>query len=779
MRRFVMRVFACLAAVLFMAHAVNPAPADALPAGPADPAQGAAPAVTSPAVLDGFSAGAARAERDWETKFRALPDPANLRSYMQRLSARPHHVGTEYDRANAEWILSLFQQWGWDAHIENFDVLFPTPKERLVELVAPTHFKATLEEPTVAADPTSGQHAEQLPTYNAYSADGDVTAPLVYVNYGTPEDYEQLERLGVSVKGAIVISRYGMSWRGIKPTVAAEHGAVGCIIYSDPHEDGYFRGDVFPGGAWRPLEGVQRGSVMDMVLYPGDPLTPGVGATKDAKRLPLSEAKTITKIPVLPISYGDAQPLLAALRGPVAPEAWRGSLAITYHVGPGPAQVHLKVKANWDIKPLDVVVGRIPGATSPDEWIVRGNHQDAWVNGAEDPISALVDEMEEARSMGELRKQGWKPRRTIVYCVWDGEEEGLLGSTEWGETHADELRQHAAVYLNTDGTGRGYLGVEGSHTLEKFMNGVARDIEDPETKLSVWKRRQLHQIANGTPEERAEARTRPDWRLAALGSGSDYTVFLDHLGIASLDLSFGGEDGGGIYHSIYDDFYWYTHFSDADFKYGRALAQTVGTAVLRLADSELLPFDFTAFADTIHTYSEQLKKLLKDKQDAVHERNQELDEGIFTATNDPKEPLVPPAREDPPPYLNFAPLENAEDALTHSAARYQKALEKAEANGAAALAHASLQQVNQTLIESERRLTDPDGLPGRPWFKHQIYAPGFYTGYGVKTLPAAREAIEQKKWKEADAALVEIGKILDAESALIVSAAEELERAVQ
>jgi N-acetylated-alpha-linked acidic dipeptidase len=698
---------------------------------------------------------------------------------MRRISARPHHVGTDYDRANAEWILSLFQQWGWEAHMENFDVLFPTPKERLVELVAPTHFKATLEEPTVAADPTSGQHADQLPTYNAYSVDGDVTAPLVYVNYGIPEDYEQLERLGISVKGAIVIARYGLSWRGIKPKVAAEHGALGCIIYSDPHEDGYFRGDVFPGGAWRPLLGAQRGSVMDMVLYPGDPLTPGVGATKEAVRLPLAEAKTITKIPVLPISYGDAQPLLGALRGPVAPEAWRGSLAITYHVGPGPAKVHLKVRANWDTKTLNDVIARLPGSTSPEEWIVRGNHQDAWVNGAEDPVSALVDEMEEARSIGELRKQGWKPRRTVIYCVWDGEEEGLLGSTEWGEAHADELRQHAAVYINSDATGRGYLQASGSHTLEKFMNGVARDIEDPETNLSVWKRHRLHLIATATPDERREARTRPDWRLGALGSGSDYTVFVDHLGIASLDLGFGGEDGGGIYHSIYDDFYWYTHFADTDFSYGRALAQTVGTAVLHLADADLLPFEFTDFADTVHTYSEQLKKLLKDKQEAVRERNQEIDEGVFTATADPKEPLVAPVQEDLPPYLNFAPLDNAAAALTRSAARYQKALEKAQCDGAATFARASLQQVNRTLIESERQLTSPDGLPGRPWFKHQIYAPGFYTGYGVKTLPAAREAIEQKKWNEANSALEGIGKILDSESALILQASEELENAAQ
>ena len=446
MRRFMLSVCACLLAVLWVGLAANPAPVSANPPGPVNKMDSSAP-------LDGFSVDAGRAERAWESKFRALPDPAILRSTMQRISAHPHHVGTEYDRANAERILSLFREWGWDAHIENFEVLFPTPRERRVELVEPTHFLAKLEEPTVSGDPTSDQHAEQLPTYNAYSIDGDVTAPLIYVNYGMPEDYEQLDRLGISVKGAIVIARYGQSWRGIKPKVAAEHGAVGCIIYSDPRDDGYFQGDVFPGGPWRPSEGVQRGSVMDMVLYPGDPLTPGVGATKDAQRLPLAEAPTLTKIPVLPISYGDAQPLLSALRGPVAPEAWRGSLPLTYHVGPGPARVNLQVKSNWDTQTIHDVIARIPGADSPDEWILRGNHEDAWVNGGEDPVSGLVDELEEARSLGELLKQGWKPRRTIIYCVWDGEEPGLLGSTEWGEEHAEELRRHAAVYINSDSNG--------------------------------------------------------------------------------------------------------------------------------------------------------------------------------------------------------------------------------------------------------------------------------------------------------------------------------------
>src|SRR3989475_151380 len=643
-------------------------------------------AATSDEVVPllGYSAASSRTQRDWEGKFRMIPTPANLRDYMQRLSAQPHHVGSAYDKDNAEWMLSKFKEWGLDAHIEALDVLFPKPKERIGELVEPGRFQAKLQEPPVSGDPTSNQQSEQLPTYNAYSIDGDVTAPLVYVNYGIPEDYEKLEQMGISVKGAIAIARYGHSWRGIKPKVAAEHGAVGCLIYSDPRDDGYFEGDVFPQGAWRPPDGVQRGSVMDMTIHPGDPLTPDIGATKDAKRLALKDVKTFTRIPVLPISYGDAQNLL---------------------------------------------------------------------------------------------KQGWKPSRTIIYCVWDGEEPGLLGSTEWAETHADELRQHAAIYINTDANGRGYLSAGGSHTLEKFMNGVARDVEDPEKKISIWKRSQLKQIADASStEERQEARQRTDLRIRAIGSGSDYTVFLDHLGIATLDLGFGDEDGGGIYHSIYDDFYWYTHFSDTDFSYGRALAQTVGTAVMRMADADLLPYEFTDFADTVHRYLGELQKLLKDKQDQVSERNKEMDEGVFSATADPKKTFVPPQREEVPPHLNFAPLENASEALTRSAERYQKAYEKVAKNGDLAMNSASLQIVNAKLLQSERKLASQDGLPGRPWFKHMIYAPGQYTGYGEKTIPGVREASEQTKWKEADDQIQRAAAVLLDEAALIDEAAQELER---
>lgn len=724
-------------------------------------------------VLTGYSPSSSSAERDWETKFRAVPDPANLREYMKRLSARPHHVGSPYDKENAEWILARFKEWGWEALIETFQVLFPTPKVRVLEMIEPTKFTAKLEEPAIAVDPTSNQKSEQLPTYNAYSPDGDVTAPLVFVNYGLPEDYEELDRLGVSVKGAIVIAKYYHSWRGVKPKVAAEHGAIGCLIYSEPRDDGYTVDDVFPKGPMRNADGVQRGSVMDFAsASPGDPLTPGFGATPDAKRLSVKEAKSIAKIPVLPISYGDAQPLLAALKGPMAPEGWRGSLPIPYHVGPGPAKVHLKLEFNWDIKPVNDVIAKIPGSVAPDQWIIRGNHHDAWVNGAEDPVSGQAPLLEEARGLGLLLKQGWKPQRTIIYAAWDGEEPMLLGSTEWVETHADELRQHAAVYINSDGNDRGFLEMGGSHSLEQFINGVSRDIEDPETKMTAWQRVHLSEIAHAkSADERKELRERKDIPIHALGSGTDFTGFLDHLGIATLDLSYAGEDEQGIYHSIYDDFYWYTHFSDFDFVYGRALSQTIGTAVMRLADAEVLPFDFADQADTVKKYIKDLQKLLSDKQEEIRERNRELEEGAYKATNDPRRPTVAPPHEEVPPHLNFAPMENAAETLARSAEKYQKAL--VEKKGS--LSQESLGSLNALLIESERKLTNDEGLPRRPWYKHLLYAPGIYSGYGVKTMPGVREGIEQKHYTEADQEIARVAKALEDEAAVIDAAADKLE----
>ena len=711
-------------------------------------------------------------ESNWEQKFRSIPEPARLREYMKRLSARPHHIGSAYGRDNAEWILARFKEWGWDAKIETFEVLFPTPKERVLELLEPKRFVAALKEPALSEDPTSNQQSEQLPTFNAYSVDGDVTAPLVYVNYGLPADYEQLDRMGISVKGCIVIARYGASWRGIKPKVAAEHGAIGCIIYSDPKGDGFYQGDVFPAGPYRPEFGVQRGSVMDMPIHSGDPLTPGIGATADAKRLDRKDVETFTKIPTLPISYADAKPLLESLGGPVAPEAWRGALSVTYKVGPGPAKVHLKLAFNWDRVKINDVIAKLRGLDYPDEWVIRGNHHDAWVNGAEDPISGLAAMLEEARAFGTLTKQGWKPKRTLVYCAWDGEEQGLLGSTEWVEAHADELSTKGVLYINSDSNGRGYLYVAGSHSLEKFINGVAKDIVDPEKNISVWKRLQFLRIKNAaSTEQRKELRNAVDLKIDALGSGSDYTPFLEHLGIASLNLGYGGEDGGGIYHSIYDDFYWYTHFSDTSFVYGRALAQTGGTAMLRAADAELLPFEFKNQSATFGRYVDELKKLAVSKREEAVDLNTQIDDGVFAATSDPQEKFVPPSVQDVPPFVNFAPLENALASLVKSAERYQKTMENSSGKNLA-----SLQSVNHMLMQSERILTSPDGLPGRQWFKHQLYAPGLYTGYGVKTIPGVREAIEQGKWKEVDQQIARVGTTLQQMAKHIVEAADELEK---
>jgi N-acetylated-alpha-linked acidic dipeptidase len=702
----------------------------------------------------------------WEARFRELPQPANIRASMQRLSARPHHVGSPYGKDNAEWILARFKEAGWDAQIETFSVLFPTPTERVLELIAPTQFRAKLEEPAVPADPTSDQKSEQLPPYNAYSIDGDVTGPLVYVNYGRPEDYEVLERYGISVKGAIVMARYGESWRGIKPKVAAEHGAVGCLIYSDPKDDGFGAGQVFPDGPMRPPFGAQRGSVMDMPVYPGDPLTPGVGATADAKRLAVKDATTLTKIPVLPISYADAQPLLASLTGPVVPPEWRGGLPITYHLGPGAGRAHLKLAFSWDQKPLYDVIARLRGSTYPDQWVIRGNHHDAWVNGAEDPVSGMAAMLEEARALGELRRQGWTPKRTIVYCAWDGEEPALLGSTEWAETHADELQQRAVAYLNSDSNGRGFLEAEGSHALEHFINDVARDIVDPETNLSVWKRAQARAIERAKPEEKEKVRSRADWRIRALGSGSDYTPFLQHLGIPSLNLSFGGEDHTGIYHSIYDDFYFYTHFLDTDFAYGRVFAQTAGTAVIRLADADILPFQYSNLADTVRTYDEELQQLAKKKREEVIERNREIADGVIAAINDPRRPQVAPKPEPVPPAIDFTPLSRAIETLTRRAAALDEARTAASKKAASP---AALTAIDQKIAQSEQQLLDAAGLLHREWFKHLLYAPGFYTGYGVKTVPGVREAIEQGQYDTVPAEMARVAKALEREAAWLDS----------
>ena len=721
-------------------------------------------------VAGAFSGSAQVASTPWDETYRTLPQPTNIKSYVQRLSARPHHVGSPYDKDNAEWILERFKEWGWTATIERFDVLFPTPKKRVVELVAPTRFTAALREPKLAADATSGQTSEQLPTFSAYSIDGDVTGELVYVYYGRPRDYDELDRRGIDVRGKIVLARYGGTWRGVKPKVAAEHGAIGCIIFSDPHEDGTFQGDAYPKGGWRSSDAVQRGSVADMPLQPGDPLTPGVGATAEAKRLDRSEAKTLTRIPVQPISAADALPLLRAMGGPIAPQEWRGALPVPYHLGPGPAKVHLQVQFDWKQVPAYDVVARLKGSARPDEWVVRGNHHDAWVNGATDPISGLVALLAEARAVGELARAGSPPQRTLIYCAWDGEEPGLLGSTEWVETHADELKAKCVAYLNSDSNSRGFLDVGGSHTLEPLVNQAARDVQDPEKNgTSVLERARAAQILDGTAEERKEARARTDLRIGALGSGSDFTPFLQHLGVSAVNLGFGGEEQYGQYHSIYDSFDHYTRFGDPTFEYGIALAKTAGRLSLRLANAEVLPFAFDAMGEAVDRYSKEVVKLADDMRDEADERDQRLDAGTYTNYDDPTEKWLPPRRLDKVPYINFAPLQNAVVRLNESAKAYETARRDRMA-GTDPLAEAARGELDAALIQCERSLTREQGLPRRPWFAHQVYAPGFYTGYGVKTLPGVREALEQRDWKETEE---QVGIVAD----VLLKYAESIDRA--
>ena len=706
-------------------------------------------------TMQGFSSAAAAQESTLEQKFDAQLSAQDQSDWDRDMASDANNVGTPHDKANADAMLKMFQSWGWDAHIETFYVLYPTPKEELLEMTAPTAFKAALHEPTVDGDRTSSL-SDVLPPYNVYGADGDVTAPLVYVNYGMPDDYRDLERHGVDVKGKIVIARYGAGWRGLKPKLAYEHGAVGCIIYSDPRDDGYWQGDVYPKGAYRGENGVQRGSVADMPIYPGDPTTPGVGSVQGVRRKSLKDAQTLMKIPVLPISYADAKPFLAALGGPVAPENWRGALPFTYHIGPGPTMVHLKVLSNWDIKPVYDVIAIMKGSTYPDEWIVRGNHHDGWVFGAADPLSGNVALLDEAKAIGALVKQGWRPKRTLVYASWDGEEPGLLGSTEWAETHADELQKKAVLYLNTDNNSRGFLFALGSHSLQTTVNQVEDGVTDPETGVSIAARQRAALRVAGfskdaTPQdvELAQiAATGAELPLDALGSGSDYTVFLDHVGIASLDLGFSGEGDGGDYHSLYDSFDHYNRFGDPGFKYGVALSEFAGHTALRFADAEVLPYGFGDFAATVGQYLDQLHKLA----DSMRTRNEQLDALVgasaFALAADPTVTYVPPAAARPVPYLDFAPLDNALVRLKTSAAAYDAAFAAVQAAGFK-LDDATRTSLDRQLQGLEQDLQYSGGLPGRPWFKHTIYAAGLYTGYGAKTLPGVREAIEEQQWDTA------------------------------
>lgn len=718
--------------------------------------------------LAGFNETTGSQQFAWEEKYDQLLKTSNIDKLIKDMSARPHHIGSPGSKAVAEYIQKYFQELGYDSKIETLYTLFSTPKERLLELNGPVKFKALLSEPALKEDATSGQK-DQLPTYNCWSADGDVTAELVFVNYGLPDDYEKLRQLGIDVKGKIVIAKYGRSWRGIKPKVAQENGAIGCIIYSDPIDDGYAKGDVYPIGAFKNEYGVQRGSVLDMPVYPGDPLTPGYGHTPDAKKLAQKDATNLLKIPVIPIGYKDAEPLLRSLQGAVVPAGWQGGLPFAYHVGPSKSTVHLKLSFNWDITPLYNVVAKMKGTELPDEWVIRGNHHDAWVNGANDPISGVAALMEEARAVSELVKQGWKPKRTLVYCGWDGEEPGLLGSTEWVEYNASELQQKAVVYINSDGNARGFFGAAGSHALENFVNDVARDVTDPQTKISILDRTRARSLTTaGSAAAKKALLAKRNLPIGALGSGSDYSPFFQHLGIPSLNIGFGGEDEGGEYHSIYDSYDHYKRFKDPKFEYGVALAMAAGRTTMRISNAEVLPFDFRSLQKTMAGYVTEVISLLEQTRESTSIENQLIKEGRYTQASDPTETYFPPQPKEEVPFLNFASLQNAMLELEKSTNTLGEAMNKTS------LTAQQKNTLNKSLYQAEQQLLLDEGLPRRGWYKHSIYAPGFYTGYGVKTLPGIREAIEQRDWKEAQDQIEKAAAAIRRFSAYLSSAAQKL-----
>ena len=709
-------------------------------------------------------------QSELESEFDKTLNPENLDTWMKHMSSMPHHVGSPWSKQNAEYAANKFKEWGFESRVETFEVLVPFPKIRKLSMVAPEKLELKLFEPAVEGDRSSEMTKDVLPGYNAFSADGNVTGELVFVNYGLNEDYEELKRLGIDVKGKIVIAKYGRSFRGIKPKIAHEQGAIGCIMYSDPKDDGYVVGDVYPVGPYRNEFGIQRGSVLDMPARPGDALTPGYAATKDAERLSINEASTIMKIPVMPISYADALPLLKAIKGPVVPDSWKGGLPITYHIGPGPAKVNLHLEFDWSLRTAYNPVGRMKGSVYPDEWIMRGNHHDGWGHGASDPISGMVSLMEEARAIGELTKTGWRPKRTLIYAGWDAEEPGLLGSTEWVEYNLNDIREKMVVYINTDGTGVGYLSMGGSHSLEKFVNEVIRDVDDPVHDVSLDKRlrsrMKVREYNSGTFGEGRESE-RQDLRMYAMGAGSDYTAFLHHAGVPALNMAFGGESGGGSYHSLYDTYEHYKRFSDGKFIYGTTLSKVNGRLVLRLSEADILPFRFVNMVDNIGKFVEQNKKLSEDIRKSTKSLNDLLDNNDFAISSNPKKTYLPPKRLRQVPEFDFKPLDAALARLSTSAWKYEEALLKFQKGS---LSPERKSKINALLRSVDQAFINSKGLPRRDWFKNMMYAPGYYTGYGVKTLPGIREGLEERKWNEVRVYIKEVSKALDRASENINSA---------
>ena len=671
-----------------------------------------------------------------------MPSPSNAREELRRLTSEAHIAGSPEDYATAIYVRDQMRSFGLESELKEYQVLLPFPRTpSVVELVAPRRERLQVREDIVKEDPSSASK-KIVPLYNGYGTSGDITAPLVYVNYGLPNDYEALKKAGVDVKGKIAIARYGNSFRGVKAKVAEDNGAIGLIIYSDPADDGYAQGDVYPKGPWRPDSSAQRGSVQFLFIYPGDPLTPGVPAVPGTPRLKRELALNLPHIPVQPISYGDARRLLQPLRGPLRPKGFQGGLPFPYHVGgTNEVRVHLKTDIEFVTKTIWDVISRIDGVAEKDRWVVLGNHRDAWVFGAVDPNSGTTAMLELGRGLGQLLKSGWKPRRSIILCSWDAEEQGLIGSTEWVEEKASELKEKAVAYLNVDVAVSGpNFGASSVPSMWKLIRAAAQDVRDPKTGNSIfdaWRARVRENLpeaelydANGneTPA--------PTPRIGALGSGSDYTPFLQHLGVPSLDMGFGGDYG--VYHSAYDSFYWMSHFGDPTFQYHVAAAQIWGTIAIRLANAGGLPLDYTDYATQLREFVNETKQLA-----SRHKLSDSFDsKSMLRAIDD-----------------------FAEEAVKIEKRRRAEVLdsEKSQMDGTGndSAAAARLKRINDALMQTERALIDDRGLRGRPWFKHQIYAPGFYTGYAALPLPDLRQAIEDGRAADAGEAATRITNAID------------------
>ncbi len=653
-----------------------------------------------PAGLMGFSAEAADQQRSYERIMATVPDAQRMHEYHRTMTRRPHHAGTQQNHEYALYIRDRLDEFGYATEMFKYDILVPWAGENRITLTAPETEEIVVTEPPIPEDPDTLIEGG-LPPMAAYVTPGDVSGELVYVNYGRIQDYRLLEEMGISLEGKIVITRYGGSpgqMRGMKVREAAKRGAVGAIIYSDPEDDGCLRGDVYPKGTWRPWEGVQRGSYLDVPIYPGDPLTPFEPSIPGVERIPMAEAETIQKIPAHPISYGEALKLLRPLGGPVVPREWQGGLPLAYHIGPGPAAVSMHIELDYQTRPVWNVFGTIKGSVEPDRVVLAGGHRDSWVLGARDPISGAVSLLETARGIAAAVEQGFEPRRSIQFGSWGGEDFFLLGSTEYGEQFADELRKNMVVYINRESYTAGSWSTSGNHSLEQFSIETARDAPHP----------------SGTNLYDAWVAQQPDepLHIGALGSGSDYTVFLDHLGVPSLGPGYGS--GNGVYHSLYDTLVWFQKFGDPGYEYGLAQADMVGRLMMRLANAEVLPFESTGTADAIGRYLDELAEL--DTEGELRD--------------------------------SLADIAAANGRLRASAVHTNLAVETLLGCGQEALRArvSALDELNGLIMQVDREFLDERGLPRRPWYRNQLYAPGYYTGYAAKTLPGVREAMEEQEW---------------------------------